>query len=338
VLTLAAAHTFDSQNISIFMAGRFYGGTFFGLLSFAGGSAHLRNPGTPNRFDSVGRDLALQLRNNGMLLGVVCTGSDTLGYSNYEATDVGIHVTGADGTGATLGEYNGGAGGAFDVSEIAIYEGTPPAISDIKAYFNAKYHYPVSGFSKNVIFEGDSITAGSGQPEILSYPTQMLRTGNEDWRQLNVSTSGATVATLTGRAATTDTFQGTGRNVLWVLIGRNDVAADDGPTVYGNIKTYVTARVAAGWEVWVCTCIATGVSLQPTIDVLNGLIRGTPLGGSGPGIIADAGATKVIDFGAQPHFQTSTDAANASYYQGDSTHPNAAGAALLATYGASQLV
>lgn len=337
-LILAASHVFSATGVAIFMAGRFYGGTFFGLTGYGGSSGNLRNPGTPNEFLSVSQHLAILPRSNPMLLGVDDTDTDTTGYSNYETNATGAHVTFGLPTGAELGAINNGSFGVMDANEIVIYENGPPPITGIRAYFNAKYGYSGSDYTKNVVFEGDSITAGSGLAEALGYPIQFMRPAVADWRQFVAGVSGSTIATMTARASGTDAWfkSGATRNVLLVLIGRNDVVADVASVVYSNLITYIQARVTAGWEVWSATCIASGVSLQPTLDSLNALIRGTPMGGTGPGIIADAGATKVVDFGAQPHFQTSTDAANTSYYQGDSTHPNATGAGLLAAYAAAQ--
>jgi lysophospholipase L1-like esterase len=331
-IDLAGVHEFDATNIAVFMAGRFYGGTLFGLVGYAGNAGHLRDPGTPDRWFAVGDDLSILPRLNSMLLGSDATDSDTIGYTNYETNLVGAHVTFGNATGASIAAFDNGHFGAADILEIAIYEGGAPNIADVRAYFNQKYGLPDSDYSKNVVFEGDSITAGLGLAEPLSFPIQAMRPAIEDWRALSAGTSGATIATLEDRAATVDAMQlGGARNVLSVLIGRNDVGASGATaeSVYSNIVGYVQERVAVGWEVWVGTCIATGEALQEIIDPLNDLIRA--------GIITDAGASRVIDYGAQPHFQTSADAADTTYYQGDSTHPTVAGAALLADFIAGQL-
>jgi len=341
-LTFAGAQVFDARNTAVFAVGRMYGGTLFGIVGYAGGAGNLRNPGNPNnKWFAVTQNMLLQPIVNPMLLGSATASGNTTGVTNYRTAPTGSPVNSGSGTGgATLGMFNAGAFGVLDLAEVAVYT-TPPSLAAVQAYFNTKYRLRSTPYAKAVTFEGDSITAGFGLAEsMLSFPDQIMRASVADWQMINLGSSGATVTTLTSRATTTDSMITAGaRNVLAVLIGRND-AAVGGVTaaqVYTSIQTYVQARVTAGWEVWVGTCIGTGSAVQAVLDPLNQLLRGTPLGGTGPGIIADAGATKVIDYGAQTHFITSADAANTTYYQADSTHPTVTGAALLATYAASVL-
>jgi lysophospholipase L1-like esterase len=268
------------------------------------------------------------------------SGTTAAVYTNYEAvTGQSAVTTDTDCLGATLGAFNSGSFSSFDAYEVAVYEGSLTAqnITDIRNYFNTTYSLRSSSYVKNIVFEGDSISAGSGVPQAQSYPFKTLRPSLEDWRMSNFSTSGANVTTLTNRGVPTDGFYepSYGRNVLMVLIGRNDVTnPDNSDAVYAALVAYVQARVTTGWEVWVGTCIATGAALQPAITGLNAKIRGT----SGNGIITDAGANRIIDFAALPQFDTTADTTNPTYYQGDSTHPTAAGAVLLADTVAAQMV
>jgi lysophospholipase L1-like esterase len=335
-LAFAAAHSFNAQNIAVFMAARLHGGSnqaLFGLLNYAGNQPHLRLTGTPVNFSIMARSTNFRPRLNPALWGGVA-GASTTGYTNYESiTGLAAVTADTDCAGATIGRFNAGSYLGADVYEVAVYEGalTAQQITDIRRYFNAKYTLRSTNYTKNIVFEGDSITAGSGLAQGQSYPFQVLRAGCEDWRICNLSLSGSTVATMTTRANSnaTDPFieSGYARNVLVVLIGRNDVTAvDNSATIYTNLVSYVQARVTAGWEVWVGTCIASGSTIQGTINNFNDRIRGV----IGNGIITDASASRVVDYGALPQFDTSTDSSNVTYYQGDNTHPTAAGAALLA--------
>lgn len=343
LLTLAASHSFSARNVSVFMAARLYGTgpqTLFGLLNYGGGAGHLRINGSPATINAVSRDTTMRPRMNPSMWGTISASADSSGYSNYESPAPMLPVTtDADCAGATIGCYNAGSFATFEAYEILIYEGTvtPQQVTEIRNYLNSTHGLRSVPYTKNVVYEGDSITAGTGVAQVQTYPIQVMSPQVDDWRMANQSSSGATVATLSGRAAATDAFIGSGyqRNVLIVLIGRNDVTAgDNSATVYGNLVSYVQGRVSAGWEVWVGTCIATSSTLQGTINALNQRIRGTV----GSGIIADAGASRVLDYGALPEFDEASDSSNPTYYQGDSTHPTAAGMALLANVARNQLV
>lgn len=259
-------------------------------------------------------------------------------------TGLGALSAGSGTGGATLSALSSSTGfQAMDVYEVLVYTRavSTAEAAQIRAWAAAAYSLRTTAWPKNVVFEGDSITQGVGVTSSRGFPTLVPRDATSNWRQTDIGTSGATISTLTSRATAADGYKrsGASRNVLHVLIGRNDVAVGGATaaSVYSNLVTYVQARVAAGWEVWVGTCIASGASVQSLLDGLNALIRGSAGGGTGPGIVSDAGANRVIDYGAVTHFQTSTDANNTTYYQADSTHPTAVGAQILADTVAPQL-
>jgi len=239
--------------------------------------------------------------------------------------------TNATHTGAEIARLANGGSSYWhgDIYEIAIYNSEQSAsdVDALKAYYRDTYSLTET-WTQQIVFEGDSITAGTGINDTRTYPMQVCAQV-DGWRMHTVAIGGATVSALTNRVASTDSlldFDLT-RNVLMVLIGRNDLSSATAAEFYSNLVAYVRDRSNAGWEVWVGTCIATGSSIQPKIDEANQRIRGT---NGYSGIVTDAGATKVIDFGGDPVFDTSDDSNNLSYYQGDATHPNVSGAAVMA--------
>jgi hypothetical protein len=99
-----------------------------------------------------------------------------------------------------------------------------------------------------------------------------------------------------------------------------------------DFGTSATSILARGWDVRVMVNIASAASLEPNITTYRALLRN-------PGFAidtqTDAGSvhasqmqlvdTDLITVGGNPVFATPADAADVTYYAGDSTHPNVAG-------------
>lgn len=341
-MDLATAFTFDARNVSVFIAARIpYGAnsTVFALSNYAGTVAHLRfaaanSFNNPQTLYSGGRNSTHSANMHPTVLSLVSGATVAVGMGPDLTSGQAALTADTDCLGAVLGRFGTTLYQTMDVYEVLVYSSalSPTDAQSVRDHLAAKYETRTSQWTKNIVFEGDSITQGVGTTFSRGFPSRVLRDSVVDWRQTNIGSSGADLATLTGRAPACDGYKRTGaRNVLAVLIGRNDAGAGGatGATIYSSLVTYVQARVAAGWEVWVGTCIATGSALQPILDDLNARIRA--------GIITDAGATRVIDYASLPQFDTSADSANTTYYQGDSTHPTAAGAQLMADFVAGQL-
>lgn len=326
-MSFGQAHIFNAEDVSVFLACQHRGGAAW-LRNYAGGAGVIRNPGTPDGFYIVGRDTLHKFRFSPSLYGMISRAT-VEGHTEYEST-VGLAALFSDANcdGVLLID-------AMDVYAMAVYEGAPPPIADIRAHFASKYGLRATPHAKHMVWIGDSITAGFGLSPHQSFPSQSLRTTTQTWRMTNRGDSGAAVANLTAAAAVTDSLKiaSIARNVMTVMIGRNDSVTDTGDVIYNNLKVYVQARVAAGWEVWVATSITTSnPTLYARLQDLNQRIRGT----TGPGIIADAGATRVIDFGGLPEFDDLADASTGDF-QGDGTHPSVAGSLKLANLMASTL-
>lgn len=339
-LDLATARTFDARNVAVFAAVRIpYGAnsTIFALSNYAGTTAHLRfasaaSTTAPQTLYSTGRNSLITPDMHPTVISMVSGATVALSLGPDVITGLGANTADTDCLGATIGRFGTTNFQTMDLYEFLVYDTATVDAAAVRAHLAAKYQTRTTPWTLNAVFEGDSITQGVAETFNRGYPSRVLRSSTATWRQTNIGSTGATVATLSGRAGACDGYKQTGaRNVLTVLIGRNDAgeASATGLSIYNNLVPYVQARVAAGWEVWVGTCIATGSSLQPILDDLNARIRA--------GIIADAGATKVIDYGALPQFDTTEDSANTTYYRGDATHPSATGAQALADLHASHL-
>jgi lysophospholipase L1-like esterase len=344
----SATPNMDIRNVSVFMIGRFFqNNSSYNLLTFnnyAGTNGILRQTGTPTNNFAVGINLNIKPKLSMGLIGFRSGASGNIAYTETQTVTglLGVTIdTSVDGM--RIGTFVG------DVYGVYIYSGLTPDIAGIRAYAQAKYAGLASVEpTKNIVFEGDSISQGTTSARTASWVAQVLDATNEDWRMANMAISGSSISTgttqMANRTTNTDSFRLVGytRNVLNILIGRNDVAAAGGnltaAQTYTNLIAYVQARVAAGWEVWVCTTIPTSGSLDSTLIEFNDLIKGVGGGGTGNGIVIDAGATKVIDFRQAVGFQTTADASNTTNYQGDATHPTPVGAGLMAAYFRTQLI
>lgn len=175
-----------------------------------------------------------------------------------------------------------------------------------------------------IVFEGDSITAGSvGITVQQAYPYVCMNGKLNPF--LNNAVGGSIYADLTSRAAALDARYDPNRagNYLCVMCGFNDMSGShniSGTTTEANLRTYCLARKAAGWKVVVATLTASSESPGER-DTFNSLVRANWTGYADA--LADVAADSVMGCtGCQN---------NGTYYQ-DGVHPTAAGEALVAPY------
>ena len=177
--------------------------------------------------------------------------------------------------------------------------------------------------------EGDSLTDGNFSTTASSvapkdtYPSQLqaLRT---EALVVNEGAYGNLVSDVAGRAATIDAAFRPGGTLL-LFIGTNDLAAGTtAATLRTSISTYVAARKAIGWKVFVATLLprtATGAAagFETQRQSFNGALR------------ADFSfADGLMDFGADPVIGVAGAQTNTTYFQSDQVHLVAAGYAILA--------
>lgn len=171
---------------------------------------------------------------------------------------------------------------------------------------------------KFVVCEGDSITAT--QP---SYPYLTLRAAAPPtWQGRLFATASATLATLNGRTANVDALYTASRskNILSVLIGRNDLDTLSAATFVANLKTYCLARRAAGWTILLCTITpSTFAGFNTKRNDANTLIYGDTSFYDG-----------LADFAADATMGPDAAASDTLLYS-DGTHPTATGQGHLKT-------
>ncbi len=251
--------------------------------------------------------------------------------------------------GAEIGRtaQTGATPGMFDLYELVVYN---RGLTDAEANGVAAalvQHWGIAPLTDQIVLEGDSITQGTGTVSsghssgmVLSDPGRNLIPAG--YRVVNMGTSGAQVSNLvTRRDAATGwpVYKLPGRNLMAFEIGRNDMASLTETQHYANVVAYVntpsTGVLQRGWEVRLLANIATGASIQTRITAFRALVRAPQFAtdtatGSGSAFEGMLGviATDQITHGGQSVFLDSADAADPTYYQGDSTHPGPLGAVL----------
>lgn len=187
-----------------------------------------------------------------------------------------------------------------------------------------------TGFNGNVIFDGDSETAGSGNTLNRNWVQQMgLPPGI---RQVNVAESGIQLATLASEAsAFVDPYYVSGiPNVLVIFAGTNDFAIGSATvaTVYGNLQSYCTARKATNPSLKIVVITMLPRNVGGTMsqanwqayhdDIVNGFAGST--------LACDA----VVDTSTDSRIGPWGANTNTTYYAADAIHLNNTGAAILA--------
>lgn len=329
-LTIPSTLAMDIRSMSVFVCGRARSsGGDKTVISITGSSTaiplrHRVNGSVPECVSAGGyTSNTLNTLLNQEIHGATLSASATVAHTSLSSQSHGAPAA-YSGNGGQLGALNSGTYFYGEMFEVLIYNRTLTSleVAEIKAQWTTDYQIPAALDSRQILFEGDSIFTGfSSNFEAIGWQFAKKR---PLWRVQSTASSGATISTLTSRAARIDAHYNAGfsRNVLVVHIGTNDMGSVGGfqsaATVYANLITYLTARKTAGWEVWATTRLATAG--QAAVDEYNALLYGTPGGGTGPGIVADTGIAGLINYAADPRFDAGSHT-DALYYQPDGLHP-----------------
>jgi lysophospholipase L1-like esterase len=222
-------------------------------------------------------------------------------------------------TGATLDILCDGT--SSQLSALLLGAAAYPAGANITGSVATVYSAP-----RVVVPVGDSITIGASTlPDDVadSYPYKLETSLGRQWRVYNSGISGGVIADATTDAARVDALYAAGNaaNVVVVLLGSNDInVGDSAATIQTNLEAYCAARRVAGWDVIVCSILPrTPFSgAQETVrTTVNAWLA------ANWSSFADA----YLDLASVAELADPTDA---TYYLGDTVHPNVAGNAVLA--------
>lgn len=208
------------------------------------------------------------------------------------------------------------------------------------AVLSGEFSYTTPPTPTNLIVnEGDSTGAGYGQSTGKDLGTQLTQALGTAWASVNVAFSGDSIANINSTETTQvdSVYSASYTNkILLIWAGTNDIAnnatAGYGTTTYNTYKTYVLARRAVGYKVFVVTIINRGTGFggsqnlagfQTEASAFNTLLR-TNWATFADGLI-DLAANKQLSY----TYGTSA-SAGGYYINTDNIHPNNEGGAIIA--------
>ncbi len=191
-------------------------------------------------------------------------------------------------------------------------------VLSLKNYCYATYPAILQSPTTQVVFAGDSLTAGSFSTLGLNYPTQITYPWSV--RTYNYGAPGQTAAQLSTYVAAqiNGAFSASySRNVCCLWIGTNDLDAATAPaTVYSTLQSLCTSIQGAGFKVVVLTTLPRSSSsgtFEADRQTLNASIRS---GFSGLTLACDA----VADVGADATIGAAGSQNSGTYYSSDHIH------------------
>lgn len=210
--------------------------------------------GNPYLLTGTPRRGAQRVPSNACLVGLTSTGSAVTFYVDGVASAQGAATSGTLTAGMLL-KYFGASGYQFAGEASAVFIGTSAwADADVQklfAYCKTRFGIGRSA-AKQVIFDGDSLTAGyNGGTGNSPYPRRVSSVyGVDGVRWWNLGVANKTLANLTSDAAAKvdALYDGAlSRNILVILGGVNDIINDgvNGATALARLKTYCGARRSA---------------------------------------------------------------------------------------------
>ena len=222
---------------------------------------------------------------------------------------VGSPITGLGTTDLTPGYLGGNAGlGIYrfdgDVYEVAVWDRrlTAQEIADVEAYYADLYDVSAYSRQPNIVFDGDSITAGDGvYVGTQAYPGLILMELGTNYGGANLAQGGTRFGYynqngITARAPNSVDRWVAEDNVLVIFAGTNNLANNDGATAtLAAFNDYIAKRRAAGWRriVAVTTIWRDTVAVETGRVAYNQGIRDGAL--TGHYIVADAAAHTAFD-------------------------------------------
>lgn len=182
-------------------------------------------------------------------------------------------------TGGKIGiDYAGNQYPAYGaVNEFLVYNRalTDNEMLQINTYAKNKYYNDAP--TKQVIFDGDSLSTGYACLNHSNFPGQTWGLLGKDWKIYCVPVAGQTLQNMQSDAATEiDPLYSAGltKNILVCWEGLLDVYyGADVPTTMTRMQTYCAARRAAGWKVVVLTCLPSNYISEANRTLLNAGIR-----------------------------------------------------------------
>lgn len=177
----------------------------------------------------------------------------------------------------------------------------------------------------NLVFDGDSISAGVGSTHGHGLDAQVAATLGSDVRLNNVAVGGRPVSDclrLYRRLVAPLFSPGSHHNVIVFHAGDNDIAQGrDAAQTYAAFSAYVTEAHRQGWKVVVSTELRSphfALPQEAQLERYNDSLR-----------LNQAGADAVVDFDADARMTIMSNRADPFMFKPDGLHPTDAGYAIL---------
>jgi len=293
------------------------------------------------------------------VMGSVTSAAGSRLFMNERFVDVATPYANTGIVGGEIGRYawspgSSGNWGVFDLYEMVVFS---PALTHTEGLSVSQTLMQAHGIvpvQNQLVLEGDSIMQGTDEvtphlsaAALLTDPGASLV--GPEWRVFNKATSGNQVSDLEIKRDTAHSWSQQilpGQNVLAFEIGRNDfaVGSQSAAQHYANVVTYLNTAdkgvLQRGWTVRAMANIAGSPNHMPKITQYRDAIRSSAFltdTASGTGQPFDGKvsvvSTDLITHNGEPVFLDVDDAANTTYYVGDSTHPGILGAQIRVTGG-----
>lgn len=230
-------------------------------------------------------------------------------YNTYHPTGTDVAVGG--------GPSNAGQGLYGDLLEVMLLSSVPNGkeLNNITNMVNATYGLSLPLFQRQVLFLGDSITAGAGATNNIGSWASLFtaRHFNEGNYYVNMGRPGAAASDfITDLSASTYPFTTCGLpTYCTVALGTNDINTISAAATYANLVTLCNDLKANGVSKILVTTVLPRSSIQSTVDSLNALIA------AGWYTFADA----FVDYRLIPMGISGANT-NTLWYNVDGVHPN----------------
>lgn len=209
-----------------------------------------------------------------------------------------------------------------------VYWGRALSDAEIRTAYSTLAAQTTTDTPRTIAFEGTSITSGTGGTSvgfIIGPNLSPVGYGAV------YGTGGATLSTLSARAATLDaiiTGAPTQKFILSLEVGANDLGSNNAAAFTTALATYCDARRTAGWKVVLHTILARldagdgGIQFNLDRATANATIS-TWVGTHGDAL---------ADWASNATMGTDTAPNNSTYFNSDKIHPKSAGYVLLEPY------
>jgi len=234
------------------------------------------------------------------------------GYSD-RVTNLAVQCDGATvGYTNSNGTFNFPSGSAC--AQVELYSaGNALSFTEIQLYGT-----PITRAALNIVFAGDSLTAGNGgsQP-YTTWAVLSLQQAGYDVKYANLGIGGQTAATLLANASTIDSRYDAGRvNIAALEIGTNDMYfGATAAATYSTLQSLWAGRKAYGFKVVAFTITPrnntyTPANFETSRNTLSDSIRS-----SRPALV-----DSVVDIGGSTPMGNPSFLADPTYYNADQVH------------------